>query len=122
MEKATIILQWDTMLPPDTIGFILYVIATLVAYLLFHFYKNPLNNNNSGSNNSPSKRKASPKDSLKKIPKPEQHYAPVTGNRSADKILSSGRQNMMAKQQSDINLFASSTSKWFASEDSFARY
>lgn len=109
------------MLPPDTIGFILYVIATLVAYLLFHFYKNPLNNNNGGSNNSPTKRKASPKDSLKKPPKAEQQHAPVTGNRSADKLLSSGRQNMMPRQQSDINLFTSSASKWFTSEDSFSR-
>ena len=114
-----IILQWDIMLPPDTVGFILYVIATLVAYMLFHFYKNPLNNNNSGSNNSLSQKRASP--TSKKIQKIEHQYAPVTGNRSADKILASGRQEMIARQQSDSNLFLPSQSKWFASEESFSR-
>ena len=119
MRYVTIDLQWDMMLPPDTVGFILYVIATLVAYMLFHFYKNPLNNNNSGSNNSLSQRKPSP--TSKKILKVEQQYAPVTGNRSADKILASGRQEMISRQQSDTNLCISSASKWFATEESFSR-
>ena len=109
------------MLPPDTVGFVLYVIATLVAYMLFHFYNNPQNNNNSGSKTSPSKKKVSPKGTLKKTLKTEQQFAPVTGNRSADRILSSGRQDMIARQQSDTNLFSTSTSKWFDTADSFSR-
>ena len=106
------------MLPPDTVGFILYVIATLVAYLLFHFYKNPINGGSNPSGNSPSKKKYSPKGSLNKSGKPEQ-YAPVTGNRSADKILSSGRR--LNRQQSETSL-TNTPSKWFSTQEGFERY
>ena len=105
------------MLSPDTIGFILYVIATLVSYLLFHFYKNPINGGSNPSGNSPSKKKYSPKGSLNKAGKAEQ-WAPVTGNRSADKILSSGR---LKRQQSDISLI-NTPSKWFSTQEGFERY
>ena len=105
------------MLPPDTIGFILYVIATLVAYLLFHFYKNPINSGSNPSGNSPSKKKHSPKGSLTKSAKTE-HHAPVTGNRSADKILASGRLN---RQKSEASL-NNTPSKWFSAQEGFERY
>ena len=100
------------MLPPDTVGFILYVIATLVAYLLFHFYKDDNGHNAS--------RNSSLKCPTKKTGKTEQ-YAPVTGNRSADKILSSGRITTMSRQQSDTSLM-NTPSKWFSTEESFERY
>lgn len=117
------------MLSPDTIGLILYVIATLVAYLLFHFYKHPLNNGSNTSEtvtrNSSSKKKFGSKSSLEKAGKSEQ-FAPVTGNRSANKILSSGRY-VLPRQQSDTCLLTT-PSKWFPTvsgpveEDSFERY
>ena len=105
------------MLPPDIIGFILFVIATLVAYLLFHFYKNPYST--SGVNSSPSKKKISPISSVKKSGKTEQYVKPVTGNRSADKVLSSGRKiSKLSKQESDTSM-KGVPAKWFIEENSF---
>ena len=92
-------MSWDIMLPPDTVGFVLYVIATLVSYLLFHFYNNPSTNGSNTSRSSPSKRKASPKGTLLKNSGKTEAYAPVTGNRSANNVLASGRLNMLSKQQ-----------------------
>ena len=107
------------MLPPDIIGFILFVIATLVAYLLFHFYKNPYST--SGVNASPSKKKISPISSVKKSGKTEQYVKPVTGNRSADKVLSSGRKiSKLSKQESDTSM-KGVPAKWFIEENSFER-
>ena len=108
------------MLPPDTVGFVLYVIATLVSYLLFHFYNNPSTNGSNTSRSSPSKRKASPKGTLLKNSGKTEAYAPVTGNRSANNVLASGRLNMLSKQQSDTSL-SNIPSKWFVEEDSFER-
>ena len=121
------------MLPPDAIGFILFVISTLVAYLLFHFYKYPPN---TGSNTHKSPRRSSPtnktfgsKSSLEKAGKTEQQ-APVTGNRSANNVLSSGRYSAPQRQQSDPSIIHSTLKKsnWYfpkglgsAEQDTFER-
>ena len=113
------------MLGSDTAGFILFVIATLVAYLLFHFYKHPLqgesNTLGTRTRNSVSKKKLGSKSSLEKAGKSEE-YAPVTGNRSANKILSSGSYNVISRQQSDTCIL-NTPSKWFhtVEEDTFER-
>ena len=58
---------------------------------------------------------------MKKSGKTEQYAKPVTGNRSADKVLSSGRKiSKLSKQESDTSM-KGVPAKWFIEENSFER-
>ena len=108
-------LQWNIMLPADAVGFILYVIATLVAYLLFHFYKHPLHNGTNVTGATPrtikAQKKLDSKSSAEKARKFETS-APATGARSANNVISCGRYKAFSRQQSDTCLL-NSACKWF---------